>query len=137
MVTQIDYSKLIVTKGAPYADSKLKPYSHYKDPLTTAAGLTGGNSRIWGDASPEVQKKVIDTLITVSGQFGLNTRETALVLAIARTESGFNPDAASNESASGLGQFIDGRGASYGLGASNCWNLYDQSARKAWPTGIA
>jgi Ca2+-binding RTX toxin-like protein/LysM repeat protein len=128
MPNQLDYSALIAKKpGLAYADSALKPYSHYKDPLTTVAGVTGGNSRKWGDASEAVQISAINTLISVSSQFGLNTRETALVLAIARTESGFNPDAASNESASGLGQFIDSTGASYGLTASNRWNIYDQS----------
>jgi len=45
-------------------------------------------------------------------------------LAVARVESGFNPDAAARTtSASGLGQFIDRTGRAYGLNAENRFEL--------------
>ncbi|MGH8043492.1 MAG: peptidoglycan-binding protein, partial [Stenotrophomonas sp.] len=50
------------------------------------------------------------------------------VLAIARVESGFNPDAAAGTtSASGLGQFIDRTGKHYGLNNANRFDVDAQS----------
>ncbi|NYH46983.1 UNVERIFIED_ORG: putative chitinase [Xanthomonas campestris] len=87
-----------------------------------------GESRRWGDASPQTQSRVIDSLIDASRDAGLSSRETAYVLAIARVESGFNPDAAAGTtSASGLGQFIDRTGAHYGVNASNRFDVHTQS----------
>jgi Ca2+-binding RTX toxin-like protein len=87
-----------------------------------------GNSRRVGDASADVQKQVIDILINTSRQFGLNDHETAYVLAIARLESGFNPDAAAGTtSAQGLGQFINATGTYYGLTGNNRWDVNDQA----------
>ena len=113
------YDSMIQPRGQEYRSSQIKPYSHYREPIDDAPGRLAGNSRVWGDASPEVQSRSIDLLIDASRNAGLTPRETAHVLAIARQESGFNPDAASNESASGLGQFIDGTGRSYGLNNQN------------------
>ena len=111
------YPEMIQPKGAGYRSDSIKPYSHYREPVEDAPGRLAGNSRIWGDASPQVQSRVVDILIEAARDKGLNTRETAHVLAIARVESGFNPDAAAGTtSASGLGQFIDGTGRHYGLG---------------------
>lgn len=45
-------------------------------------------------------------------------------MAIARVESGFNPDAAAGTtSASGLGQFVDRTGEFYGLNDNNRFNV--------------
>jgi hypothetical protein len=66
---------------------------------------------------------VIDTTIGAATKHKLNTRETAHVLAIAYIESGFNPDAASNESASGVGQFVDKTGSKYGIDDSNRFDI--------------
>lgn len=75
-----------------------------------------------------MQSRVIDALIESSRQRGLTPRETAHVLAIARIESGFNPDAAAGTtSASGLGQFIDGTGRHYGLNNCNRFDTNDSS----------
>ena len=119
------YQEMIQPKGAGYRSDSIKPYSHYREPVEDAPGRLAGNSRIWGDASPQVQSRVVDILIEAARDKGLNTRETAHVLAIARVESGFNPDAAAGTtSAAGLGQFIDGTGRHYGLGS----NRFDAQA---------
>lgn len=122
-MTDIDYSKIVVNKkGKPY--NTFVKWSHYGLPVDQ----TLGNSRIWGDASVEIQKAVIDAIVAAAKAQGLSIRETAHVLAIARLESGFNPDAAAGtSSASGLGQFIDKTGEHYGLTASNRWTLGDQA----------
>lgn len=116
----INYSKLYCSKGKGY--TKIKSYSHYKDPINTKR--PHGNSRIWGDASYEVQREVIDTIIRVCKENNLTVRQTAHVLAIAHVESGFNPDAAAgSSSAAGLGQFVNKTGAAYGLDESNRFDI--------------
>ncbi len=83
------------------------------------------------------QDEVVKTLVAEAIQSGLSEHDTALLLAIARTESGFNPDAAAGTtSASGLGQFIirnkkgkaSGTGVKYGL---NFNDVFDASANGA------
>ena len=114
------HQDMIQSKGAAYSSDRIKSYSHYREPVDHSSGRLAGNSRIWGDASPEVQSRVIDTLIEVAREKNLTPRETAHVLAIARVESGFNPDAAAGTtSASGLGQFVDRTGKAYGLNNEN------------------
>jgi LysM repeat protein len=117
----IDYNVFYTQKkGAAYKDSQIKSYSHYKDPVDHSPGRLAGNSRIWGDAPLAVQKQVIDKLIAAAKGAGLNVRRTALLLATAKIESGFNPDAAAGTtSASSLGQFVDKTGKHYGLNDSN------------------
>jgi hypothetical protein len=86
-----------------------------------------GNSRMSGDASPEVQKQVIDLIIKNGRESGMSDREIAIVLSIARHESGFNPDAsAKTSSASGVGQFINSTGAKYGMNDENRWDANAQ-----------
>lgn len=110
------YRDMIQPKGAPYRPSQIVPHSHYNDPIDRTPGRLAGHSRIWGDASPEVQSRTIDLLLDAAHDAGLGRRDMALVLAIARRESGFNPDAAAGTtSALGLGQFVDRTGAAYGL----------------------
>ncbi|MEN5426353.1 peptidoglycan-binding protein [Stenotrophomonas pennii] len=122
------YQTMIQPRGAGYRSDQIKPYSHYREPIDQTDGRLHGESRRWGDASPEVQSRVIDTLIESSREAGLSPRETAHVLAIARVESGFNPDAAAGTtSASGLGQFIDGTGSAYQLNNSNRFDVEAQS----------
>jgi hypothetical protein len=49
-------------------------------------------------------------------QYHLSREDVAMVLAMTRHESGFNPDAAVGAtSASGLGLFVDGTAARYGI----------------------
>ena len=77
--------------------------SHYND-----RPFKYGISRDAGDASPEVQRRVIDALVSAGKKAGLTDHDIYVVLAIVRFESGFNPDAASRSgSAAGLGQFKD------------------------------
>ena len=114
------YESMIQPRGREYRSEQIKPWSHYREPVDHSPDRLAGNSRVWGDASPEVQSRVIDALIESSRNAGLTPRETAHVIAIARVESGFNPDAAAGTtSASGLGQFIDKTGRHYDLGNQN------------------
>ena len=114
------YESMIQPRGREYKSEQIKPWSHYREPVDHSPDRLAGNSRVWGDASPEVQSRVIDALIESSRNAGLTPRETAHVIAIARVESGFNPDAAAGTtSASGLGQFIDKTGRHYDLGNQN------------------
>lgn len=119
----LDYNAIVVTTpGKKYGT--VKPYSHYNDPIDTTPGRPAGNSRIWGDTSMKVQKQAIDALIAKAQGKGLIIREIAHVLAIARIESGFNPDAAAGTtSASSLGQFIDETARQYGLNQVNRFDL--------------
>lgn len=122
------YQSMIQPRGAAYRDNQIQPWSHYGEPIDRSAGRLAGHSRIWGDASPEVQSRVIDTLIDASRRAGLDPRQTAYVLAIARVESGFNPDAAAGTtSAFGLGQFIDRTASAYGLNDQNRYDVNRQA----------
>jgi hypothetical protein len=111
------YKDLIQSKGPAYRENQLNlRLTYYKDPIDGSPGRLAGNSHIVGDASPEVQSRAIDALIEASQRAGLGTRDTAHVLAIARAESGFNPDAAAGpSSAFGLGQFVDETGERLGI----------------------
>lgn len=129
MSNQEVYESMVQPRGAAYRESQIKPHSHYRDPIDQSPGRLAGNSHVWGDASPEVQSRVVDALIDASKEAGLGTRETAHVLAIARIESGFNPDAAAGTtSAHGLGQFIDRTGAHYGINDANRSDVSVQAA---------
>lgn len=121
------YTNMVQPPGAAYRSNQIESWSHYREPIDESRALHG-QSRRWGDASPEVQSRVIDSLIESSREAGLTARETAYVLAIARVESGFNPDAAAGTtSASGLGQFIDRTGKHYGLNNANRFDVDAQS----------
>ena len=126
-MTTPDYSPLYAPRGREYAEASIKSHSHYRDPIDpTQPGA--GNSRVWGGASPEAQRGAIDALMAAGNRAGLSDRDMAHVLAIARHESGFNPSAAAGTtSAQGLGQFIDGTGASYGINDSNRWDVNAQA----------
>lgn len=122
----IDYTTFYATKGKPYSSTTDRSY--YNTPIDRSSGRLAGNSRIWGDAPQETQKAAIDSILIAAKDRGLSTRETAHVLAIARHESGFNPDAAAgSSSASGLGQFIKKTGTAYNLTDTNRWNMQDQA----------
>lgn len=79
-----------------------------------------GNSRRGGDAPPEVQQKIIDIIIEEARKLKFNNRDIAYYIAIAKRESGFNPDAASASStASGIAQVIDKTGTTLGINDAN------------------
>ena len=123
------FSNLLASSpGRAYPQSQVVHWSHYNDPIVTGPGTVAGNSHIWGDASATAQMASINALIQAAANAGLDTNETALLLSIAYVESGFNPEAAAGTtSASGLGQFINATGASYGLTSANMWNVNAQA----------
>ena len=115
-LTEELYGKKGVQEGKPAKQS-------YFDTEIIEGGLRG-NSRKAGDASLDVQQTVVNKIIEVGGKMGMTDYEIAYTLAIARYESGFNPDAAAkSSSASGVGQFIDGTGSKYGITNENRWNV--------------
>lgn len=90
--------------------------SHFLDPIAFDSQEPRGRSRRWGDSEQATQELAIHSLIDAARRENLSDVQTALLLATARFESGFNPDAASTlGSASGLGQFIDRTGKAYGI----------------------
>jgi LysM repeat protein len=116
----IDYNVFYSTKGKGYRKEQIVDWSAYEVPIDTRPGRLAGNSRIWGDASHEVQRKVIDAIIASAKTEGFSVRRIAMLLAMAKIESGFNPDAAAGTtSAAGLGQFVKKTGEAYGLNAQN------------------
>ena len=118
----------VTQRGHAYRESQVVRWSHYDNAIDRSPGRAAGNSRIWGDAPGATQAAAIQALVRASQAAHLDNHQTALVLAIARTESGFNPDAAAGTtSASGLGQFVDRTGAAYGLGNANRWNVDAQA----------
>ena len=108
-MSQDIYSMLVCKKGAAYPAEKIKPYSYLKrlPEIQKPTDQLAGNSRIIGDATKETQSRIIDMAIEICARHNLTYRETAYVLGIIKIESGFNPDAASNESAGGLAQYTD------------------------------
>ncbi|MES2050041.1 MAG: TIGR02594 family protein [Pseudomonadota bacterium] len=79
-----------------------------------------GNSHRGGDAPPEVQQKIIDIIIDEARKLQFSNRDVGYYIAIAKRESGFNPDAANSESsASGVSQLIDKTAKTYGVDNSN------------------
>ena len=118
-----DYSELYADKGWGYRQSQIVDHSHYNREPTA-----GGNSSKAGDASPEVQQEMIDLIIREGRAAGMSDEQIAYTLAIARHESGFNPDAAAGTtSAHGLGQFVDATGKAYGLTDEKRWDPQAQA----------
>lgn len=108
MTTLYDY--LVAIKGAAYKDGQIKSYSWLSrcPTIEKQANEIAGNSRIFGDISPENQALVIDLLIEICTRYRLSYREIAYVLLMVRVESGFNPDAAAGTtSAAGLAQYTE------------------------------
>jgi Ca2+-binding RTX toxin-like protein len=124
-VPSLNYSIFVVTeKGKRYRNALPLPdpnnpgqkSSYYNLPIDATLGRPAGNSRAWGDAPIDVQIQVIDAIAAAGRSHGLTIRETALVLAMSRTESGFNPDAAAGTTtATGVGQFVRNTGKAYGI----------------------
>ena len=88
--------------------------THYGETITS--GIIAGKTQ----ATIDVKQQVINAIITAAKNKGLSAQETAAILAVAKVESNYNPYAANKTStASGVFQFIDGTGATYGLNSSN------------------
>ena len=97
-------SPLVPSRGG--APSQTASHSHYGESLEP--GPHRGRSRRWGDASAAVQREIVDQILTEASRQGLAAEDSAFAVAVARVESGFNPDAAAGStSASGVGQLID------------------------------
>ena len=121
--TSGDYKDLYSQRGAGYNKEDVVSYSHYNRKPTA-----GGLSARHGDAPPEVQQASIDLIIEEGRKKGMTNEQVAYTLAIAKTESGFNPDAAAGTtSAQGLGQFIKDTGESFGLNKQNMWEPREQA----------
>lgn len=102
-------------------------HSHFNNPLDTSRPFSG-NSRRWGDANAKTQRKVVDELLFHAKESKLSCNQTAILLATARFESGFNPDAAAgSSSAAGIGQFVNKTGAAYGLKDENRFSISDNA----------
>lgn len=102
------YEILRASKGAAYSEDKIKKYSylHMQPKIDKPAGALAGLSRIHGDASPQVQDRIIDILVEIGARYKLPYRDIAHMLLFCKIESGFNPDAAAGTtSAAGLGQY--------------------------------
>lgn len=105
---------LTVTGPAPYKRPQSASWSLYNTPIDTSPGRLAGENRMWGGASPEVQANVMNSIIQNSSD--LAPEDQAILLGIARLESGFNPDAAATStSAAGVFQMIKKTAESYGL----------------------
>lgn len=118
---------LVPKKGAAYRDEQVVSHSYYKTDIDTSKEIYG-RSRIWGDIELKFQDRVISKIIDQSILLDVDTHDIAIIIAIARIESGFNPDAAAGTtSASGLGQFIKRTGKTYGLDDSNRFKVEDNS----------
>jgi hypothetical protein len=122
----VDTSGVDVPLSAVPDPNKVASHSYVNKPIIEGEGR--GNSRRAGDAPKEVIDKSIKTIIAAGQRAGMSKDEIALTLAIARHESGFNPDAAApSTSAHGLGQFINKTGAGYGLTDENRWDVEKQA----------
>lgn len=102
------YEYLREKRGREYSAKQIKEYSylHKKPNIDKPPGALAGRSRVWGDASDEVQDRIIDILVEIGVRYKLAYRDIAHLLLFCRVESGFNPDAAAGTtSAAGLGQY--------------------------------
>ncbi len=88
--------------------------NHYKDDLDASPGRIAGKSRKAGDATEEVKAKVVASIKQHGKEYGLSVKDVANLLAFAKIESGYNPDAAAQgdwTSASGVFQITDSTAA--------------------------
>ena len=112
--------------GKEYRDDQIVSNSYYKTEILDRPNK--GNSRIGGDVSIEVQERAMKSIVSEGIRQGMDERQIAMTLAIARHESGFNPDAAAGTTtAHGLGQFVNKTGNAYGLDDTNRWIMEEQA----------
>ncbi|OON62799.1 hypothetical protein B0920_05030 [Massilia sp. KIM] len=104
------YDYLRTKRGAAYSDKQIieRSYLRRKPEIDKPPGALAGRSRVIGDATDEVQDRVMDILIEIGARYKLSYRDIAHTLLICRVESGFNPDAAAGTTtAAGLGQYTE------------------------------
>jgi putative chitinase len=139
---------LEIATQKPYRTSPILnsvSYSGIRQPLDQSPGRLMGYSRNWGHASSNTQQEVMQKILQYSSD--LSTEDQAILLGIARIESGFNPDAATpSTSASGVFQIIKSTGENLGLKKEDRFNadlnikagvkLFKENlslAKKRWP----
>ncbi len=106
-------------RGGARPSSAIAPQSRFRVPINYGDGEIHGSSRRWGDAPPAVQSAVKTMIIEQTAARGWPALQTAFALAVARFESGFNPDAAAlRSSAAGVGQLVDQTASALGLNES-------------------
>ena len=109
---EVKGSPTISKVKADIASSSL--HSNFDLPINQTQGRLAGFGRGWGQASTESQHQVMDLIIQNSSL--LSAEDQAILLGIARLESGFNPDAAALETtASGVFQLVKNTAKSLGL----------------------
>ncbi len=119
---QRPFSLFVLQKGGT-PTLLVKEFTKYSIPIPTD-GHPHGNSRTWGDASLDVQRKVVTRFVELGQQRGYSDGDIAIGLAIIRRESGFNPDAAAGTtSASGLGQFVNNTAAGLKLAENKRFDI--------------
>ena len=97
------------------------PHSNFRMPIVKETNQLAGYARGPGQASAEVQRQVMQKIAEYSSH--LKIEDQALLLSIAKLESGFNPDAAAiTSSASGVFQLIERTAANLGLSQSKIFN---------------
>lgn len=110
------YQSLMVPIPKNLTSKAQSGISRVTEPIDTSPGRLAGLGRNSGAAKPEVQQQVIQRILEQSK--GLPTSDRAWLLATAKLESGFNPDAANpNSSAVGIFQII--RPTAKGLNVSH------------------
>lgn len=106
--------------------------THYNEPINKSKILSG-YGRKGHEVPSEVQQKVVDIIIEEGRKRGLDNRDLAYFIAIAKCESGFNPDAANPAgTASGIAQVIDDTAATYHIDSTNRFD-----ARSSIKAGIS
>lgn len=95
--------------------------SNFNLPISQTPGRLAGFGRGWGQASADIQHQVMDLILTESSH--LSVEDQAVLLGIARVESGFNPDAAATTtSASGVFQLVRETASNLDLSQDNLFN---------------
>jgi hypothetical protein len=114
---QSQYSRFYGLEAAPIPVSNQKgivSYSNFSVPINKNPKQLSGYGRGAGQASYETQREVMQAIIKHSQHHSLEDR--ALLLSIAKLESGFNPDAAAiSSSASGVFQLIKTTASNLGV----------------------
>lgn len=101
---------------------EVAPDSLYLLKLPKKNQTARGFGREWGAASPEVQIAVMKSILSAS--VGFSSEDRALLLALARNRSGFNPDfACKNSSSSGLFQIVEQVALPFGLNKKNRFEI--------------
>ena len=105
------FELLYCKKGAAYREDQIVETSYLSvcPNIDKPIGSLAGNSRVVGDVSLEVQTRIIEKIIEVGVRYQLAYRDIAMLLLIAKVESGLNPDAAAGTtSAAGISQYVNG-----------------------------